>query len=1242
MKIRNVVRVYTNKADKDTSAKGEMQPNNAQIKPEASVQDITSNYNQAFIKKPSTAKKTTIRVIKKISDAEFKRRLSVLRRKVDYYLADCINKNNISLAEILYTDKELDFPSYEIESILEHTTKDNLPLAERLCTDKGLHFWPYSISQILRLTTKDNLPLAEQLCTDKELDFPRNRIEDILWHTKKDNLSLAQKLCTDKELNFPKDRIAGILEFTNKDNLPLAERLCTDKKLDFQIYKIESILEDTTKDNLPLAQRLCTDKELDFPQDEINYILKYTTKDNLPLAERLCTDKELDFPKNLIGGLYGILRCTTKDNLPLALKLCTDKELDFPKKNIAETLAYTTKDNLPLAEKLFTDKDLEFLRDIATIILRYTNKDNLPLALKLCTDRELDFPPNNISPIISSTNKDNLSLAEQLCTDKELDFPKDRIAGILDFTNKDNLSLAQRLCLDKELDFPIARIFSIIRFTNKDNLPLAEQLCTDKELNFPIDGISGILDRVNKDNIDKALSYVKQVKQGELSINALNEILRNHISISESRKLIRTIGLDKASALSGSDFIIAAKLVPLYNKHNINEIPISQKRNIVRKLVDCNADLFKISDKLKQDFPLIPQNQQEYCSFLPSLVKSLGIETNPLSQAQTENVYSALQNLSSSLASVSDKDFEALSISQEYPKSDFIKDTFNILKDLSHHERQKVYDYFGFELCRNKYGTQVDDKIYHSFSITGYPVNLNNGKKLSQITDPVTKQAVETLRPFVIKFSENNPVSCSIDKLNNSVNTLIDAFPELRPMIGRTQHTTHDFDSFKHSLKVMQKIVQNPQFQNLNNSDKNIMLLASLLHDINKREGSIDHTHQDESAFDAFFISNKLNLSHDQKIKLFSLIKHHEWLAFVNNSKLSDEQKLKNQKSVAFDLQYDNLFNLANIFSQADLKSVKADDSFFNHFNSDLVSHTDKINSLIAELKTTQPLLPVTPFPKASTINNAVTSVYDDGATNIKGVYKDKSGLIILKFNEIQEWEKIGFPKGSVSEGILATGVKNTRGGTKKFDVGTGNIKFFAHGLDYEDQLAKFDVFALPDSDALLSVSYAERPESKYRFFRTQGVVLNTDAKYVHGGGNTDSGSGTKKTVQNFKDDYAFDGDRHSDRTYIANLIKNALNLSDEQYVDFVLRNANKPMSEIEPEEDRNKIIKVLATINSNTRRGDREYNEMYISNPQVMAVFAYSPENNVGDVMSFVHNQEKFLKDYALNNDLPFVVLGD
>ena len=221
------------------------------------------------------------------------------------------------------------------------------------------------------------------------------------------------------------------------------------------------------------------------------------------------------------------------------------------------------------------------------------------------------------------------------------------------------------------------------------------------------------------------------------------------------------------------------------------------------------------------------------------------------------------------------------------------------------------------------------------------------------------------------------------------------------------------------------------------------------------------------------------------------------------------------------------------------------------------------------------------------------------------------------------------------------------------------------HGLDYSNQLAKFDAFSLVDSDALLSVSYAERPESKFRFFRPQGVLLDVNSKYIHGGGNTDAGSGCGKDIAEFKNNYIFGGHRESDRLYISDLIKTATGMTDEQYVDFVEQNKDRPIQEIEPVEIRDKIVKAFATINSNTRKGKREYNEMYISNPnEVMGVFAYSMDYNetIGNPVNFlnrssiskyekgygtvgdisVRERTEFLRKYALERNLPFIIFGD
>ena len=282
-------------------------------------------------------------------------------------------------------------------------------------------------------------------------------------------------------------------------------------------------------------------------------------------------------------------------------------------------------------------------------------------------------------------------------------------------------------------------------------------------------------------------------------------------------------------------------------------------------------------------------------------------------------------------------------------------------------------------------------------------------------------------------------------------------------------------------------------------------------------------------------------------------------------------------------------------------------------------------------------------MPKASTVAKAITHVNLDGTTNIKGVYRDTDGLIIIKYNEVDDWEALGFPAGSTSRGIKVQ-LSDTN------EIETGNIKFFVHGLEYVNQLTKFDAFGLIDSDVLLSVSYAERPESKFRFFRTQGVLLDVDTKYIHGGGETDSGSGCGKFLSEFKRRYLFGAERESDRLYVSNLIKEATGMSDDEYIAFVKANENKSMLEIEPAEVREKIIQAFATINSHTRRGERAYNEMYITNPDVMGVFAYPSEGNVGNAVEFLNGKNKnvqlssidFLRRHALERDLPFIVFGD
>ncbi|MBQ3642494.1 hypothetical protein II906_11310 [bacterium] len=860
--------------------------------------------------------------------------------------------------------------------------------------------------------------------------------------------------------------------------------------------------------------------------------------------------------------------------------------------------------------------------------------------------------------IISNTStKESIEIVNLLLTDKNL-YENKNFAdlayniGCIHY-DENKVEIARKILSDEKLynnGKIIKHARNMIDYTERpDQRDFILRLLDDEELTSNEDLLSrlySVLGAIqNYDMADDAYRIIKQNK--ELPVNQIVILIQansNLVTASKLRKLTKTIGKEAFNRLNRNDIITAATFVDIYHKKNINEIQMYQKRDLVLALIGLNTDLFNMSEPMRDMFPLLPKNQEEYCSIMPALVRSLGIETNELNDSQIKDFNFNFSELSDALKAISDEDFNNLNIEQKYSQHQFIKDTLDIVKDLDEEKRQKVYDYFGFELRMNKDASNQFDinGQKRGFSIVGYPVNLNNGKKLAQINDAETKEIIEKLRPYVIKFSQNNNIEVNNQKIELGLNSIAQALPELHTMIGKAQHRTHDFDLMKHSLKVMREIVKQEEFNKLSESDKRLMLIAALTHDITKAEGKADATHAKESAFDAFFITNKLDLNQDEKIKLFTLISNHEWLKHINDI-TKEETKIKKMQDIAYDFRHDNLFDMALMFTKADLKAVKRNDDFFNKMTVNLPEYSAQIKENIKELQKSQPLLPVTKFPKASTIDKAITKVNSDGSTNIKGVYKDKDGLTIIKFNEVKDWEAIGFPKGSTSKGIKC---KTSAGD----DVNTGNIKFFAHGLDYPNQLVKFDAFSLLESDALLSVSYAERPESKYRFFRAQGVILDCDTKYIHGGGETDSGSGCGKQIQKFKDNYIFDGVRKADRVYVSDLIKEALNMSDEEYIQFIKENQNKPFSEIEPKEIREKLIKAFSSINSNTRRGNRSYNEMYISNPKPpMAVFAYNMHedgkklNPVEFLNNYYNNtNHEFLRQYALERDIPFVVFGD
>jgi len=672
-----------------------------------------------------------------------------------------------------------------------------------------------------------------------------------------------------------------------------------------------------------------------------------------------------------------------------------------------------------------------------------------------------------------------------------------------------------------------------------------------------------------------------------LAIENLNSV--------EISKILNETPDEILQKLNGYELRSYVKFKDYYGIESINQLNIEQKRKLLRKLVQSNSSTFS-SDKSVA--PILPSNQEEYCKLMDKLAKSIGVNTKKLTSAQLNGFNKAIADISGSIRKI---DINSTTFELDFSRSDFIAQVEQKLSGLSDKEKIQVMDYFGFEIKNGK--------------LRGYPINVNNGEKLSEISSGSAKKVVEDLRNIVDKFSSpKNKVRVrgASEEFNKQVNELFEYLPELKTMIQKQQHETHAYTLDKHVFKVLQGVCTNPKFESLSADDKKILEISSLLHDITKAEGLRDIAHPIESSFDAYYIIQKLNLPESQQLKIYELIKTHNWLQQLNDPKNKD--MIENiAQDIAFDTRHTNTFELAKMLCEADIKAVKKDSSFFSHHKKTLDEMSKKVDSYINQLHNSQIVLPQTKIPSASAVKNGVLKS-KDGIENVV-IYMDKADNDLSKY---------GFEQGTTKDNWTA----------------------IVHALDYPEQMSKCDTFSIIDTEALLSTSYIN--PSEYRVFRPQGLILDVNYNDIHAGYYRDFGTGDKKILELLKQDYLFNGkrikteidgawrsDRSNARTYISNKIIDALNLTPEEYYKRVEKIQDcKSITDIEKvdKDFADTLLNVFRNMHAGKRKYGRQYNEMLISRPKIQGVFAYDKE---------YEKIPEFLRKYAQENNLPIIIFG-
>ena len=700
----------------------------------------------------------------------------------------------------------------------------------------------------------------------------------------------------------------------------------------------------------------------------------------------------------------------------------------------------------------------------------------------------------------------------------------------------------------------------------------------------------------NKEVNDKNVKIVSEIlKSGNIKdvrdIGAIFKLSKDKNDVIDMEVLKRLSNL----AEKGENISHYAGVIPAYRKlykyeyaTSLSQLNLRQKRTLMQALREYQNEIQSpYFDKMLHS-SIIPSNDSEYCSTMGRLSHSIGIHTEKLPKATVQNFYNAMNNLADPKQGFVHLDFnnETPVLNLAYPLADFKRDVWNLVKDEHYSDRNKALDYFGFELRNN------DGNI----ELTGYPSADKPDGRLAEVKDNDVRKLINKINPYVIKFTQNNPISMqNHPNISKNLNEVMQAFPEFLTTIGRAQHGTHDFTLDVHLLKVLQSVFNNPNYAKLSDESKKHIQIASLLHDLTKTEGQPDFEHPRNSAFDVYYLLDKLDMNEKDKLKIYHIIKNHDWLARYN---FTDN----NSKRIAFHLREGDAFKLSAILTQADLKGVQKNDRFYLKHAHKLDGAYKEVQKYLFNLQASAINLPQTQVPKASELNTKSSHVSVIKANGIRNTILDLRGC--------QDLANVGFK-------------------TCK-DINDFNV--LVHGLDSKDASSMFQALGAIDSKALLSSSYVIYSKGNYKAFRQEGFVLDVPAMNTHVAYWRDFGSGYKKSTKDLYTTYLFQDNPMRD--YISDKLKQKLHLSDREYIILFRKIEDLPFEKLEklyPQAGK-AYREIFKDMEVSKRTYGRNYNEILVTNPQIQGIFCYnkSPEN-----------VSSYLRRYAERNDIPIIVFG-
>lgn len=246
--------------------------------------------------------------------------------------------------------------------------------------------------------------------------------------------------------------------------------------------------------------------------------------------------------------------------------------------------------------------------------------------------------------------------------------------------------------------------------------------------------------------------------------------------------------------------------------------------------------------------------------------------------------------------------FKKDGIPLEYSRKDFISNLDEMLSKAGHTRKREILEKLKIE------------PIYHEFTgkMTGYNgvIDISELNSKSRTESQIYKECH--------KFLYQNRVNTGNDELDKALNTLIKGMPEFVNVIGKKQHKSHTYSVDIHSLLVLAKSMNNPDYKDLDEEDKFILKMTTILHDIGKREGERDHKHPYTSYKLTDKFIQKFDLKPHLKSRILDGVKNHQWLQTYNTT--DDKEDIAGK--IVKDYTSKNDYKMALIIAKADLAAT--------------------------------------------------------------------------------------------------------------------------------------------------------------------------------------------------------------------------------------------------------------------------------------------------------------------------------